>query len=127
MRRRRQMMARMFGAAGSRHQGAQQPGKHMHYHEKLKREQIVQLLEELTTGIRNGSISLSQGGEELTLHPGKKMDIRICTRQTQQAEAMTVKLRWRRTTADGSPRLTISSAEPQADQADSETESETED
>lgn len=112
-RRRRRMMEMMGGGPGMApggpmagqhdrhghfrgHRHRQHEGTGTQFHDRLKKEQAIALLEDVLAGLKSGTIDIQNGDDQVTLKPARKMSVRFRTRQTDQSEVIALRLQWRR-------------------------------
>ena len=115
-RRRRRMMEMMSGGgmpemgsmaspmAGQHDRHGQLRGRrHRHhrgtgtrFHDRLKKNQAIGLLEDILAGLKAGTVEIQNGDDQVTLKPAGKMDVRLRTHQTENSEVLGLRLQWRR-------------------------------
>lgn len=69
----------------------------------MKKDEAISMLEDLVAGLKSGSLEIENGEDQVHLTPGRKMEVHVRTHQTDRAEVIGLRLKWRRKT-DGSNR-----------------------
>ena len=68
---------------------------------------IVELLESITQGFRDGSITLSSEKKSINLHPDGLLNFSIKARQKAEESKLELRIRWKNTTAHHSKKNSL--------------------
>lgn len=79
------------------------------YRSRLETEQVVALLEDITAGLKNGSVQLQHDGQQLSISPSDVVSVRVRARQTHKSEKLSIRVGWPRDVAADTEDIQISS------------------
>ena len=80
------------------------------YHSQLEPEKAALLLEDIAAGLRNGSVTVQHGDQNLSITPPDVISVRVKARQSANNERLSFRVKWPRGVhPDGPSDIQISS------------------
>jgi amphi-Trp domain-containing protein len=84
------------------------------HHQRMKREDLVCYLEDLTESIRTGKIVIERNGQFVSLMPPDTVSVELAARMKKDKGELSIEISWKKPSDEpGSPPLIISSDEPE--------------
>lgn len=107
------LLARVFAARKSRLTGPARTGKvegmskrsKLEHDGDFRREAVAELLDQLSAGLRSGTLDLAVGGEHLSLEPAECVRLELRAKRKSERQSISLELDW-----ISEPRLVIESA-----------------
>lgn len=84
------------------------------HHQRMKREDLVCWLEDLTESLRTGMIVIERDGQFVSLMPPDTVSVELAAKMKKDKGELSIEISWKKPSEQpGSPPLIISSDEPE--------------
>jgi amphi-Trp domain-containing protein len=84
------------------------------HHQRMKREDLVCCLEDLTESIRTGKIVIERNGQFVSLTPPDTLSVELAAKMKKDKGELSIEISWKKPSEEpASPPLIISSDEPE--------------